>query len=164
MTKKVDRVIDVMGRIQALAKHGEMPLERVPGETAFQMDVEGENGTWVLIAQFREEEPQVLFYSACPVRAPAARRAAVAEYLVRASYGGIHATFEMDFDDGEIRCRTSAELSKTCPSNDLLLGLVHSNVEMMDQYLPGLKKVIAGEATPADAIAEAEADEDADES
>jgi hypothetical protein len=80
-----------------------------------------------------------------------ARRAAVAEFLTRANYGLRVGNFEMDFDDGEVRYRTSVDLAGEALAPAVLKQLVSHNALQFDRYLPGLEAVIQG-AAPAEAV------------
>ena len=117
---------------------------------------EGENGQWTCYAQALEEQTQLLVYSICPVKTPEDRRMAVAELLTRANYGLFIGNFELDFDDGEIRYKTSIDVEGDRLSPALVRPLVYANVMMMDRYLPGIMSVIYGDVAPAEAVARVE--------
>jgi hypothetical protein len=121
-----------------------------------QLSFRGENGTWVCIAQGRDEEEHFVFYSLCPVDAPEPRRPAVAEFLTRANYGLILGNFELDYEDGDIRYKTSIDVVDDRLSPELIRNIVYTNVIVMDRYLPGIMQVIYGQVSPADAIREVE--------
>jgi hypothetical protein len=132
------------------------PYRQVGDRAILQTAFQGENGAWLCYANCRSEFGQMLFYSIAPQRAPEAARPAVAEYLMRANWGLMIGNFEMDYHDGEVRCKTSLQLENTALTVDLLRPLVFDNVVVMDKYLPGLLAVMAGTTTPAEAIAAAE--------
>jgi hypothetical protein len=62
----------------------------------------------------------------------------------------------MDWEAGEVRFKTSADVDGDRLSLALARQMVEANVVMMDRYLPGLQAVIAGRQTPAAALAEVE--------
>jgi hypothetical protein len=64
--------------------------------------------------------------------------------------------FEMDFEDGEVRFKTSIDVEGTELSLELLNPLLYANVLMMDQYLPGLMSVIYSDVSPATAVEQVE--------
>jgi hypothetical protein len=76
---------------------------------------------------------------------------AIAEFLTRANYGMTIGNFELDYTDGEIRYKTSIDVTNDQLSPALIQTLVYINVAMMDEYLPGIQAVIDG-ATPIAAI------------
>lgn len=68
-----------------------------------------------------------------------------------------HGNFEMDFEDGEIRYKTSIDVEGESLSFALIKKLVYANVTMMDEYLPGIIAAIKSNVSAKDAIAQIEA-------
>ena len=126
------------------------------GENTLQLDFRGRNGKWGCLARTQEELKQAAFYSYYPAQAPSDKRPAVAEFIARANFDMIIGNFELDFNDGEIRFKTSLDAR----SGDLTLAtvsqMVYANVTAMDQYLPGIEAILAQNLSPAEAIALAE--------
>jgi len=131
-----------------------MPVE---GETALQMIFKGSQSQWTCFAQVREDLQQVIFYSVSPVSVPADKRTEVAEFITRANYGLIIGNFEMDFDDGELRYKTSLDVENVPFTAELLRPIIVANVTTMDHYLPGALAVIFGNVTADTAIVQIEA-------
>lgn len=126
---------------------------RVQGELGLRLGFAGDHGTWNCYAQAKEEQEQFTFYSICPILAPESTRAAVAEFITRANYGLIVGNFEMDFADGEIRYKTSIDVTSDELTSNMIQRLVYANVTMMDEYLPGIIAVIEKDVSPGEAIA-----------
>ena len=137
-------------------KLDEWPFYQIEGKQILQMVFQGENGKWTCYARARVEEEQFLFYSICPVNAPDSKRMAIAEFLARANSGMIIGNFELNFTNGEIRYKTSIDVKGDSLSFALIKQMVYANVNMMDEYLPGIMSVIYGEVEPKDAIAQIE--------
>jgi hypothetical protein len=133
---------------------------RLADETILQMAFQGRSHQWMCFAQAREDLGQIVFYSVAPVVIPPEKRLAVAEFITRANYGLIIGNFEMDFQDGEFRYKTSLDLEGVVPVPALFAPLVYANVATMDRYLPGLMAVLYGSAAPAGAIDQVEAQSD----
>jgi hypothetical protein len=131
-------------------------FERLADASILRLEFRGGHGDWYCFAQVREQESQFAFYSFCPIVAPEEDRYAVAEFLMRANFGMIIGNFEMDFDDGEIRYKTSIDVEGSELTPALIRQLVHANVTMMDRYLPGVVQIIHGVASPTTAIAQIE--------
>jgi hypothetical protein len=131
-------------------------FRQIEGQPVLVMGFQGESGQWNCYAQAREEEGQFIFYSVCPVNAPESKRMAVAEFLTRVNCGLFVGNFELDFDDGEIRYKTSIDIEGDRLVPALVGPLVYANVLMMDRYLPGLMSVIYGNVAPAEAVAKVE--------
>jgi hypothetical protein len=132
------------------------PVTPHAGQTMLRVNFQGDNGRWSCVARIREEQQQVIFYSIAPVNVVAEKRMAVAEFITRANYGLIMGNFEMDFEDGEIRYKTSLDVEGDRLNAALLKQIVYANVMMMDNYLPGLLSVIYGDKLPEEALAATE--------
>jgi hypothetical protein len=137
-------------------KEDNWPFVQIEGEPLLQMVFQGDNGKWTCYAKARDDQEQFVFYSVCPVNAPDSKRLAVAEFLTRANSGMIIGNFEMDFEDGEIRYKTSIDVEGDSLSSALIKRLVYANVMMIDAYLPGIMSVIYGDVEPKDAITQIE--------
>lgn len=133
---------------------------RLQNEPVLYTAIRGQHGEWNCFAQIREEQEQFVFYSVCPVTVPEEKRIAIAEFLARANSGIVLGNFEMDFEDGEIRYKTSIDVTDDFLSQALIKRLVYANVGMMDEYLPGIQSVITEEASPLEAILTIEATND----
>lgn len=129
------------------------PLTR---KDAYRMLYNGKNGVLQCYAQVRAQEEQLICYAVAPIKAPPEMRPAVAEYLTRANYGLYVGNFEMDYADGEVRCKSSIDFQDEPLSFNLIRNTIYPAVHLMDQYLAGLLKVVYGGSDPAGAIAEVE--------
>jgi len=137
-------------------KEDDWEFIELEGEPILQMDFPGKNGQLNCYAKAREAQQQFVFYSTSPIKAPENKRLEIAEFLTRANYGMIVGNFELDFANGEIRYKISAEVEDDNLSSALIGSLVYANVMMMDEYLPGIMSVINSNVSPADAIAQIE--------
>jgi hypothetical protein len=129
---------------------------KLQGESVLQLPFQGTNGRWNCYAKAREQNKQFVFYSLCPIATPENKRQAVAEFLTLANYGLMIGNFELDFNDGEIRYKTSIDIVGDNLSFALIKNLVYTNVTMMDEYLPGILFVIDGDVSPKEAITKIE--------
>lgn len=128
------------------------PFVKIQGEPILHMILSGKNGKWTCYAKARTDRSQFVFYSICPVSVPESKYLALAEFITRANYGTIIGNFELDFTTGEIRYKTSIDISGSTLTSTQIKQLVYTNTMMMDEYLPGIKSVIYGEFEAADAI------------
>lgn len=124
----------------------------IEGKPILSVPFTGKSARWMCYAQAREQQQQFVFYSVCPINAPSARRAEAVEFITRANYGMIIGNFELDYNDGEIRYKTSIDVENAALTSPLVKQLVYSNVAMMDRYLPGIMSVIYGGTDPAEAV------------
>jgi hypothetical protein len=124
----------------------------LPDQPVLSTGVSGKNGKWRCYAKAREEQSQFLFYSVCDTNVPEHKRPDIAEFLTRANYGLLIGNFEMDYNDGEVRYKTSIDVEDDDLSMELIRNMVYANVTMMDRYLPGMMAVIWGNVAPLEAI------------
>ncbi|MEQ9668817.1 YbjN domain-containing protein [Coleofasciculus sp. G2-EDA-02] len=144
--------IQIFAEMVNFFKQDDWSFYQIKGQPVLQMGFQGKNGQWTCYARARENEQQFVFYSICPVTVPKSKRRALAEFIARANYGMIIGNFELDFAEGEIAYKTSIDVEGSTLTFPQMKRLVDTNVAMMDQYLPGIKSVIQGDASPEEAI------------
>ncbi|MGI6604734.1 MAG: YbjN domain-containing protein [Firmicutes bacterium] len=131
-------------------------FSRLEGKPVITLPCSGRNGNWHCFAEAREEQEQFIFYSVCPVKVPESKRSAVAEYITRANYGMVIGNFELDFNDGEVRYKTSIDVEGDALSPALVKNMVYINLSTLDRYLPGIMGIIYAGLTPLQAISQVE--------
>jgi hypothetical protein len=62
-----------------------------------------ENGKVEIVIDVQDLTNKILMFAMCPINAPQAKRAAIADFITRANFGHYLGCFEMDFQDGDIR-------------------------------------------------------------
>jgi hypothetical protein len=104
-----------------------------------------------------EERDFIMCLTVLPVLIPAGRRLAIAELICRANYGLNYGNFEMDFVDGELRCRTTinTDTLSMIPLKHIHI-LLHSNIHLMGRYIPAIMAVTYAGISAAEAIAKVE--------
>ncbi|MEQ8996792.1 MAG: YbjN domain-containing protein [Coleofasciculus sp. B1-GNL1-01] len=148
--------IPILAEMVNFFKQDDWSFYQIKGQPVLQMGFQGKNGQWTCYARARENEQQFVFYSICPVTVPKAKRRGLAEFIARANYGMVIGNFELDFAEGEVAYKTSIDVEGSTLTFPQMKRLVDTNVAMMDQYLPGIKSVIQGDASPEEAIAQIE--------
>jgi hypothetical protein len=143
-----------LGRFLEIEGWHPRQLEDAP---IYQMSFSGESGPITCYAQVRVEEEILLCYAVAPVRVEEALRPAVAEFIARANYGLWIGNFEMDWDDGEVRYKSSLDFEGVALTPELIRNTISPAVQMMVCYLPGLLSVIGGRS-PAETLAQVDAD------
>ncbi|HEY9738323.1 MAG TPA: YbjN domain-containing protein, partial [Trichocoleus sp.] len=124
-----------------------------------QLAFQGDAGRWTCLAQSDDQAQQVVFYSVCTMGVPEEQYGAIAEFLTRANDGLIIGNFELSFDTGEVRYKTSLDVEGDRLTPALVKSLAHTNVRTFDLYLPGLIAVLEGRCTPAAGITRVEQSE-----
>jgi hypothetical protein len=108
----------------------------------------GENGKFHCYVTFDDEEGYVLVHSLCGFNAPQEKRAEMAELLTRINFVIKIGNFVLDFEDGEIRFRSSIRVSSKEISNEIIKHLILINILTMDKAFPILMELIYGTASP----------------
>lgn len=142
--------------IQDYFRRDDWNVQLMEDRPVLRMGFGGRSDHWNCVAIVYEDREQFVFYSVCRGNVSEDRRNAVAEYLTRANYGLTLGNFEMDYEDGEVRYKTSIDFQDSQLTFEQFRTLVYSNVLTMDRYLGGLRAVMYEMADPAQAIAEAE--------
>ena len=122
-------------------------------DEVIRADITGENGAWACYVVTRQKESRCTVYSQAPWETPDVRRGEMAELLTRINFGLPIGNFEMDFADGEVRFKTSIDVSGARLSAELFEDLFEPNVATMDVYLPALEAVRDGRLSPKAAVA-----------
>ncbi|NLE45144.1 MAG: YbjN domain-containing protein [Chloroflexi bacterium] len=140
---------------QFLEQDGWYP-QQLEGTHIFRMGYAGTNGQCVCYAQIAVDAEQFMFYVVGPVKTPEDARLRVAEFVARANYGLRIGNFELDFNDGEVRYKSSIDFEEATLTPALIRNAMYPAVQTMDHYLAGLMAVTYGGKTPAEAISEIE--------
>lgn len=122
-------------------------------DTTLTAAYQGVNDTFLCLVHTREAQQQLMVYSLSPVDAPESQRPAMAEFVTRANQGLFVGNFELDYADGEVRCKTSLSVQGALLTPTLIRELITPNLLLMDKYLPGIKAVADGTLTSQAAIA-----------
>ena len=117
----------------------------------------GERGTWVCFASMEDAPPCFRFVSDMGMNIPAASRPAVMEYITRVNWGLPIGNFEMNIDSGEVRFKTSVDLSEQNLTLPMLRSLVYINVHTMGHYSTGVMSILSCGLSPSAALARIEA-------
>ncbi len=131
--------------------------KQLEGKHIYRMGFSGKNGELTCYAQIRPDLQQFIFYAIVPVKVEEAARLKVAEFITRVNYGVRIGNFEMDFNDGEIRYKSSLDFEGETLTPKLIKNTLYPAVMTTDEYLPGLMSVMYGEKSPQEAVEQIEA-------
>jgi hypothetical protein len=76
----------------------------------------------------------------------------MAELITRLNYEEAFGNFEMDFEDGEIRYKTSIFYESLEPTTQFVKNIIIQNIMSMDDSLPALTGLAFQNMTPIDAF------------
>ena len=129
---------------------------KLKGESTLQLGFQNEHGQWNCYAIARDKESQFLFYSVYPTTIPNHQQPTITEYLTRANHGLVQGNFEFDFDNGEIRYKTSLDTTHLSINPKAIQQLVYTNVTIMGHYLPGILAILKQDISATEAIKQTE--------
>ena len=130
--------------------------EILEGETILRFHFKGSSGRLLCYAEVDEEKFWLIFYAYMPVNTPAEKMADMAEFICRANRGMRIGNFELDYDDGEIRYKTSIDAEGGELTNTMIDNLLRANLSTINRYFPGIMSVIYSEKDVLDLIREIE--------
>ncbi len=133
--------------MQAYFQEKEWPVAQHATEPILRFEYQGEHGTWFCYARAREDARHFIFLSVVEEKVPEALRPAMAEFLTRVNFGLNIGNFELDLEDGEVRYKTSLAAPDLKLTSRMIDPAVESNLQNMDDYLPGIQAVSRGEQT-----------------
>ena len=111
-----------------------------------------------VMAAISFESPRFVIYFNFGVDASAARRDEVARFITRANWGLLSGNFEMDYDDGHVRFKSSVDFNHTELSETLIRNAILSGMKAVEKYADALVEVLSGRKDAAQAIKDAEAE------
>ena len=132
-------------RVEALLREEGFAVDRVkpillgqmqePDDTVtLRIFVKGKNAEWACMIRCFEHSGRLLVYSLYPRQVEDALRNRISELICRINYGLILGNFEMDWDDGELRYKTSMDIEGTELNRTILRNLVYGNFHSFDMY------------------------------
>ena len=130
------------------------PYLLVPEHDGLRFPFQGDDERWECLIGTDEANGRVLVYSVCPFNVPLEQRQAMAELLTRINYGLATGVFEMDFVDGQVRCRTSIETGGAQLSQANVKALVTGNLRTMNTFLPAITAIVGGDVSPLEALSQ----------
>ncbi|HEX4109353.1 MAG TPA: YbjN domain-containing protein [Solirubrobacteraceae bacterium] len=133
-----------MSRYEALREHFArtgMEVEEHAADGWVATDGFGANGAWLLVGQAYDDRGAVAVYSVLGAHVPEERRDAMDELLTRLNHGIVLGSFEMDYEDGEVRFKCSAP-APDAPTPESLGPLTAVALSVTDHYLPALQAVL----------------------
>jgi len=158
MSTLIDQVRDLLAVEKLNFDEPDLPTHPDSETIAtFRMPVRGLRGEWICIIRVFPDSQRLLVYSILPESVPLDRRPRIAELMVRINYGLVLGNFEMDWEDGEVRYKTSMDVEGLAPTPTLLRNLVFSNFFSTDRYFEVIEEATHTDQPLATLLASAEA-------
>lgn len=153
--------------VEALLKEEGFTVDRVtpivPAHAPEQDDtltlrifVKGKHAEWACMIRCFEQSARLLVYSLYPEQVEAALRNRISELICRINYGLILGNFEMDWEDGELRYKTSMDIECIEINRTVLRNLVYGNFHSFDMYFNAIAQGLRTERDLDTLVLEAE--------
>jgi len=154
---KLHKPIDI---VKDVLKRAELNPEPIDGEPGFKVSFsDAEEGPPVDgFLYVLPDEERVVFYLEYKERVPKSRRQRMAELITRANHGITIGNFEMNFDAGGVRYKTSLD-HQGVPLHPLMVrSIILAAMAAVKVYSNAISQVMQGKNTPSEALAEVEHD------
>ena len=100
----------------------------------------------------QEDPAQLLFLSIFNPLVPLQNRDRISKHLMTLNYGLTFGNFELDFNDGEVRFRTTLNLMgmdlQSLSIHPLIKHLVYTNIATVDRHWHGLRQFTHRQSHP----------------
>jgi len=150
----------IFSRLIDFMEEEDWKYEILEGETVLRFNFKGRSGRLLCYADVEESKDWLIFYSYLPVNAPPEKMAAMGEFVTRANRGMRIGNFELDFEDGEIRYKTSIDIEGGELTSKMVHNLLQANLSTMDRYFSGIMELIYSEKSPKELIQKIEGAEE----
>ncbi len=133
---------DIGDIVRTFLRQERYAFDQLPEAPILRFSHRGQRGAWFCYIHVRQDLSQIAFYSLFPSKIPHLLRPKMAEFITRANYGLIIGNFELDYNDGEVRFKTSLDVDTAPLSSALLRPLLYANLSTFDHYYPGIIQII----------------------
>lgn len=139
---------ELLDTVEAYFESLQWNFERMAGAPVLRTGYAGQHGKYGCLAIADERSGLFTFQAFAPENVPEEARGKVAELIARLNWGYSVGSFGMDYGDGEVRFRTSVDVSGDRLSPALVENVVRANLMVMDATWPMLHAVMTSDLTP----------------
>jgi hypothetical protein len=154
----------ILSSVIDFMEEGHWHYDIIEGHDLLRFFYKGKSGRILCYADVDENDRWLVFYSYLPVNTPAAKIHDMAEFVARANRGMRIGNFELDFEDGEVRFKTSIDVEGGELTSKMIDNLLQANLVTMDRYFSGMMELIYGDKMPKELVQKMEGNWDADDS
>lgn len=106
-----------------------------PEKALVVLGISTESGKYHCIADVDEDLYRFVFFSISPINVPTKKRKTMAELLIRINHNLFLGNFELDFEDGEVRFKTSIIYESVELTQTIIEHIITSNLLAMDKNI-----------------------------
>ena len=121
--------------------------------TAVVFGLKTDVGSYQCIGDVKEDEHIFLFYTILGLTVPSDKLQLMAEMLTRINSGLMIGNFEMDFEDGELRYKTSIDYENEL-TDSLIHNIISVNIMTVDSFSKALMSLIVTNDSPQKILSE----------
>jgi hypothetical protein len=121
---------------------------QIEHKNAAVLGIDGKNGKFQFFTEVIEDENKCIFFSICGANVPENKKLEMSELLTRLNFGKFLGNFEMDYEDGEVRYKTSLYYDNSTKTNQAIGKFIMTNIITMDISLVAIMKLIYSDITP----------------
>jgi hypothetical protein len=137
----------------AFCEREQWEFESAPDHRTVRAVFAGKSGTWTTYVRAFDAEHQIAVYGVLPFAFDENQRPGAAELITRINYRLVIGNFEMDWDDGGTRYKTSIDFEGSALTDNLMLQLVRANLAVVNSYLPAFAGLAQQGLTASEALA-----------
>ena len=117
--------------------------EIAPGDDIIYSKYICDKGEWIFYA--RTSIDAVAFYSLYPARVPVEKRDEIIKLLTMLNDGLILGNFELNFENDEIRFKTSMDLKHVEINDKICRSLLYNNLDQMEKNIEAINALISSD-------------------
>lgn len=105
-------------------------------------------GSYQCIADVKENDFIFIFYTIIGITVTKDKLLPMSEMITRINSGLMIGNFEMDFEDGELRYKTSIDFEGNELTDNLIHNVISANLATVDSYFKAVMALIINNDTP----------------
>ncbi|KAL0218033.1 hypothetical protein RCL1_008881 [Eukaryota sp. TZLM3-RCL] len=136
--------------VEAYLKSQNFNFRFIEDRSEFYCVSSGSDSEWLVRFKINSSRDELIVYSQLAT-VPPPLRSQMGTFITLANYGLTNGFFELDYDDGELRFRSSLDVEHCSNINACIDNLLKRNYVNVDFYFNGIKGVLNG-MDPTEAI------------
>ena len=142
---------DLFDQINELLEDSDYDFQVAADDEVLRLAIETDGGRWMTYVRVMLHGPCVL-YGTPELDVPAEHRQTLSDFITRVNFGILVGNFELDFDDGECRFKTSFDSDHGRVPASIFVNALESNHANMQKYLPSIEDIANGRKTLDEAL------------
>jgi len=124
------------------------------GQDCLRASFEASHATHEVFVEAHEGVNSIGVYIYPPTKIPEKSLPKIMEYITRINYGLRLGHFELDLDEGVLRFAHNTDIEGSQITSPMLLNVLYFGLSVMDDYYPGLMRILFSGVSPKKACEE----------